>query len=386
MQNTNLRNILVKGGQIYNPNHEGIKDILVVGGKIVKIAEEITPPEEFEVEVVEAMDKFIVPGFIDSHVHLIGGGGESGAVSRVPELPLGEIIEAGVTTVVGLLGTDNITRSLESLLAKTKALNEFITALAYTGSYHLPPVTITGSIKKDIALIDEFVGVKFAISDHRSSQPTSKELARLASQARVGGMLANEPGLVHVHVGGGSEGLGPIWEVVEESEIPINQFVPTHMDRNSSLFQQGIEFIEEGGYIDITCPQKTIDLVPSIKKLVDGGHPLGRVTLSTDSNGSIPKFDEEGDLVHMSKGEINILPTTVTGLVQSGILALENALKLVTENPAKRLGIFNYKGSLCVGKDADIIVLSSEFDIEKVIARGVVLYNHGQVLAKDLFD
>ena len=65
-----------------------------------------------------------MPGFIDGHVHMTGGGGEGGYATRTPELSLSDAIRGGVTTIVGCLGTDGVTRSLAALLAKARALDE----------------------------------------------------------------------------------------------------------------------------------------------------------------------------------------------------------------------------------------------------------------------
>ncbi len=52
----------------------------------------------------------ITPGLVDMHVHIIGGGGEAGPSSCTPQSQLSNFLEAGITTVVGVLGTDCITR------------------------------------------------------------------------------------------------------------------------------------------------------------------------------------------------------------------------------------------------------------------------------------
>ena len=151
---------LIRSGQLFTPDDRGKADLLMAAGKIVRIADRIDAPEGLEVEVVEADGKLITPGFIDLHVHITGGGGEGGPATRVPEIQLSRITTAGVTTVVGVLGTDDVTRHPESLLAKAQGLEqEGITAFIMTGSYQFPPPTITGSIRKDIALIPHVVGV-----------------------------------------------------------------------------------------------------------------------------------------------------------------------------------------------------------------------------------
>lgn len=92
--------------------------------------------------------------------HLTGGGGEAGYRSRTPEAQLSELIEAGLTTCVGVLGTDSVARSPMALLAKVKALTEDgLSCYMWTGAYAVPPPTVTGSLKLDIMAIEEVLGV-----------------------------------------------------------------------------------------------------------------------------------------------------------------------------------------------------------------------------------
>ena len=93
------------------------------------------------------------------------------------------------------LGTDSFTRSVENLVAKAKGLNEEgITTYCLTGAYEYPSPTLTGRVDKDIAYINEVIGCKLAISDHRSSHVTRQELLRLATQVRLGSLIGGKPG------------------------------------------------------------------------------------------------------------------------------------------------------------------------------------------------
>ncbi len=73
--------------------------------------------------------------------------------------------------MVGLLGTDDLTRSTSSLVAQVYALRESgISAYCYTGGYHVPLTTLTESVRSDLVHIEPILGVgELAISDHRSS-------------------------------------------------------------------------------------------------------------------------------------------------------------------------------------------------------------------------
>ena len=49
---------------------------------------------------------------------------------------------------------------------------------------------------------------------------------------------------------------------------------------------------------------------------------------------------------------------------------MQDLIKMTAENPAKELGIFNRKGSIQVGKDADLVILNDQMDVEMTFCRG----------------
>ena len=168
--------ILLRNVNIYSPAHIGKRDLLIANGVIEKISEKIFFESDF-LDVIECGGAVAVPGYIDGHVHLTGGGGENSFRSRVPEIQFSEFVCSGITTAVGLLGTDVLTRDLHGLLAKTRALKEEgLTAFMLTGGYRYPSPTLTDSVDRDIALLPEVLGVKVAMSDHRASYLDEKDL------------------------------------------------------------------------------------------------------------------------------------------------------------------------------------------------------------------
>ena len=170
---------LIQGGHLYGPEDLGTKDLLAINGKIERIAAEIKlSGEAFRgAEIVPAKGKLIFPGFIDQHVHTIGGGGSGGPLTRVKEVYFRDVVKSGITTLVGTLGTDTVSRSLETLLVKAKALNlSGLNSFIYTGSLLFPPATLTGSVEKDIVLISEVVGVKAGVGETVFARPDLREL------------------------------------------------------------------------------------------------------------------------------------------------------------------------------------------------------------------
>ena len=377
---------LIRGGEIYAPDHVGARDILLVGERVVLIKENVEVPRSLEASVIDASGCMVVPGFIDPHVHVLGGGGEGGPATRVPEISLTDLTLAGVTTVVGVLGTDNVSRSAEALLAKTKGLRlEGVSAYMYTGSFHLPPATITGSVKRDVALIEEVIGVKTAVSDHRDSQMSVHELSRLSSEARFGGMLGGKVGIVHVHLGDGPDGLDPVNKVIKRGNIPISQFLPTHVSRSPMLLEQGIDLVRRGGSIDLNPSEDESGTLSVVEKLRDSGIDLTRVTFSSDGNGTLCRFDEEGELVGYGVGMVSTLIETFRAIVASGTLPLTEALRLFTSNPADILGLSG-KGRIGEGLDADILILDGDLNVDKVFARGRLMVDEGRAVVKGTFE
>ncbi len=382
---------LLKNARIYAPAPLGVKDVLVVGEKICRIDDHIQGYEGLpEVEVFDLEGRTLVPGYIDLHVHITGGGGEQGPTSRVPESQLSVFVENGITTVVGLLGTDGITRSIENLVAKARALTEEgITAYALTSAYGYPPITMTGSVEKDIMMVPPIIGVKVAVSDHRSSNPTGEELIRLATAARRAGLLSCTPGLVTMHMGSGKGGLDPIFYVLDHSDVPAKNLLPTHMHRNQALIDQGVELVRRGGFIDFTAGCDDQELEANADKLAaclsrEGVTP-DHVTMSSDAYGSQPRFDDKGECIGLTYASPKYLHRTIQGLVKRGV-PLEEALKLLTTTPANLLGKTGVKGCVAQGADADLLVLGEGLAIEGLFARGRTALWQGKTLMKGKFE
>ncbi|MDM5291920.1 beta-aspartyl-peptidase [Peribacillus simplex] len=387
---------LIKNGEIYSPNYLGRKDILITNDKIAFIDDRIEIPDNFApIQIIDAANLFVVPGFIDSHVHIIGGGGEGGFKTRTPELMLTDITTSGITTLVGLLGTDGTTRRMESLLAKARALEEEgISCFIHTGSYQVPVKTLTGKIEDDIILIDKIIGVgEIAISDHRSSEPTFEELTKVASAARNGGILSGKAGILEVHVGDGDGKLSLLHEIVDKTNIPIRQLHPTHINRNGELFRAGIDYAKRGGYVDFTTSTIPLFLEEGevkcsigLRLMLEEGVPVGHITFSSDGQASLPFFNSHGEYAGLQVGKVSSLFHEVRDSVLKEGIPLETALKVITTNPAQVLKLSS-KGSIQTGKDADIVLLQKDtLTIDTVIARGQVMVEKMAPLIKGTFE
>ncbi|MGF1759110.1 beta-aspartyl-peptidase [Photobacterium sagamiensis] len=375
---------LLKNTNLYNPNKIGKTDILLGQGKIIAIEPDLNVTGLSNVTTIDCRGKIVTPGLIDQHVHLIGGGGESGFASRVPQVTLKKLLQAGTTTVIGVLGTDGISRSPRDLYAKAAALTEKgISAFMYTGSYEVPTKTITGSIRDDIAFIPSVLGVKIALADHRCSFPTTQELARIISDVRVAGMLSGKRGVLHIHMGDLPQPFAQIKELLDMG-VPIKHFSPTHLERNPSLFDDAISFALKGGKIDITsAPGNDTPQEQMIKLALESGVAADRITTSSDGNGSLPEFNELGELTGIVAASCDSNLIFLPKLINVGIEP-EKAIAMMTANVADTLGI--NKGRVGLGHDADICIFNDDFTLNGVIAKGKTMLLDSEVLIKENFE
>ncbi len=375
--------ILIKNIDVYAPEYLGVKDVLITEDKIYNIDSNIDI-NGINLKVIDGRNKKLLPGFIDSHVHVTGGGGEGSFKTRVPEIMLSQLTSAGITTVVGMLGTDSTTRNVENLVAKTKALKEEgISAYCLTGAYELPTPTITGSIKKDIVFIEEIIGTKIAISDHRSSRVTKEELEKVTAESRVAGMMSGKCGVVTIHMGDEEKGIKDIIELVNETSIPIKHFRPTHVNRNSYLLDQCIEFVKLGGIVDLTAGIHD-DLIHPITKFEKANVDMNNLTVSSDGNGSWSKYDSDGNLVKIGASSVKSLFESIVKLHKDGY-DFEKAISLITKNVSLALELKN-KGQIAKGFDADLVITDSNLNIETVIANGKVMIEDTKVLVKGSYE
>jgi len=367
---------LVRHAEVFAPDPLGRVDLLIAGQRIAAIASHLPRlPAEINHEEVDLAGLVLTPGLLDAHVHLVGGGGEAGHATRVPPVQLTHLSKAGITTVVGVLGTDGTTRSVADLVARTLGLREEgLTAYCYTGSYELPVPTLTGSVRRDLAFVDPIIGVgELALSDHRSSQPTLDELLRVAADVHVGGMLSGKAGILHLHMGDGPRGLDLVRRALDGSELPPRVFHPTHVNRNKPLFAEACQLVARGCSVDVTAfpeddPGDGLTAADAIHQWLQAGLPPDRLTCSSDGAGCMPVFDAHGHICAMDVGRPATLVDTISSL-RARAIPWPQLLPIFTRNVADLLRL-PHKGRLAAGADADLVAWTPDGQVSAVMARG----------------
>ena len=369
------------------PN-DNIVNILIVNDKIIDVSNNkkyndlLNNISDFE--IIDARNNYVIPSYIDNHEHIVGGGGEDGFISKIDEMSSIDILKNGVTTVVGVLGTDTLTRSVENLVSKTKALNsDDITAFCLTGGYQYPSPTIIGSVGKDIVFINEIIGAKIAISDHRCYNPNKDDLIKLLSEIRVASLIARKIGILNIHVGWGKGNMDVLFDILNETNIPINTIRPTHITNNEKVFEQAMELTRKNGYMDITIDENIEKTYYYLRKAHKMGN-INYITMSTDANGSCPIW-KDGKVLGMKKSDNSIIHRLVRYLICEKKYSVNDAIRFVTSNPSKALGLQN-KGEILEANDADMIIMDNDYNIDTVISKGKTIVKEKKLIKRSYYN
>ncbi len=385
---------LLRNADVHAPHHRGVVDLLVAGGRVVWLGAGDGPVGPgAAVEVHDLEGAVVVPGLVDGHVHVTGGGGEGGPTTATPQPSLSTYTTAGVTTVVGLLGTDDVVRTPGQVHSRVLALRDLgLQAWMLTGGYGLPPATVTGDLATDLVHVEAVLGVgEVAVSDHRGTAPTSDDLVRLAVRVRTAALLAGKAGSVHLHLGDGRAGLDPVRAAATTSDVPVRHWHPTHVNRRPALLEDAVDLATGAGVrIDVTAfPVHGVDdpavaAGPALAQALEAGVPSELLTCSSDAGGSLPVFAEDGTLERLETAGCDGLLEAVRHLVDRGH-PLSVALRPVTSTPADQLGLPG-AGRLDVGGPDHLVVLDQDLNVDGVHAGGRWLVRGGEATTDDPFS
>lgn len=390
-----MNTALIRNANIYAPDPLGNGDILIINDKIVAIGSDLRVPDWAPDAVeLDAHGCIVTPGLIDGHVHITGGGGEAGFHTQVPPLPLSVPISGGVTTIGGLLGTDGVTRHVDNVLAKACSLEEEgLSTFIMTGGYPLPSPTLTGSVQRDFACVQKVRGAKIAIADHRVAPVSVQQLAALATDARVGGMLRGIVGMLVIHIGASAEGLSRIFELLEQCPYLARHLIVTHINRSPLVFGQSEELARRGGFMDVSSGLNAQTLGPdclkpstAIARAIKDGVPVEHILMSSDGYGSAARYDNNGNVDGLVASDLHTLAGEFRDMVRIENLPVETALLPITRNVAKAFSLHPSKGQLSPGSDADIVIWDAELRPHSLFARGRLLLCEGQLLQKGTFE
>jgi beta-aspartyl-dipeptidase (metallo-type) len=393
--------IILRNAEVLAPEPLGRRDLVIAGERIAAVATPGIEIRGMEVEERDVAGAVVAPGFIDNHVHTLGGGGGLGFSSRAPELQTSQLTRVGTTTVIGMLGFDATSRDMRALVAKAKAFAEDgISAFALTGATLEHPVpTLTGRIRDDIAFIDEIIGVgEISVSElgyaYDSNGPGAQYVAEAATEALLAGRLARKRGFLCLQVPPYKGAcLKPIMDMLDRTGFPIGQLIPSHVNQTDGYMEDAIAWGQRGGFVDVGANyspdnhfERATPPAKAIVRLLEAGVPLRQILLSSDGNGAPPKEEKrEGQPARANYMPVGALHAIWRSLIVEEGLASEHALRIVTSNVAAATGLTR-KGRIAAGMDADLAVFDRDLQVRMVLARGRVMVEGGKPLVRGMFD
>ncbi|HEX6143495.1 MAG TPA: amidohydrolase family protein [Geminicoccaceae bacterium] len=393
--------LVLRNASVLAPEPLGARDLVLAAGRILAVAAPGVDVGGLDARVIDLAGRSVAPGFVDNHVHVLGGGGGLGFSSRAPELQTSQLTRVGITTVVGMLGFDATTRDMRALVAKTKAFREDgISAYALTGATLEHPVpTLTGRIRDDVAFVDEIVGVgEVSVSElgyaYDSNGPGAQYILEAATEALLAGRLARKRGILCLQVPPyRGDCLKPLMAALDRSGFPITQLLPSHVNQTDAYMADAVAWAKRGGVVDVGAnysPDNHFEHATrparAVLELIRAGVKPDTILISSDGNGAPPSEERrEGQPARANYMPLAALYGVVRELITEHEVPPADALACITRNPADALGLAR-KGRIGTGRDADLVVLDGDWRIDCVIAGGRVMVEGGRPVVRGMFD
>ncbi len=380
--------ILIKGGKIVDPGRfVGMGDVLINDGKIAAVGPDLQAPAGST--MIEAKDRLVLPGFVDLHVHF-----------REPGFEYKETIQSGSAAAVAGGFTTVCCMPNTNPVNDNQAVTEFILERSrIAGLANVWPVgAITkGSEGKELAEIGDLRRSGcVAISDDGRPVMNSLVMRRAMEYALAfdltvvdhcedlhlaeGGCM-NE-GLVSTELG-----LPGIPSAAEDvmvarnlslSELTGARLHLAHISTAGSVRMvreakaRGIKVTAEAcphhftlteevvrGYnthAKMNPPLRTWDDVRAIKE----GLRDGTIDVIATDHAPHATQEKQQDFTEAPFGIVGLETafSLTLGLVEEGVLSLEQAVEKLTSAPAAAFGL--KKGTLAVGADADVVIVDQQ--------------------------
>lgn len=375
----------LKDVKVYIKNVGIVKtNIGIENGRIAYIG------NEENIEPIFETDGIVVPGFIDEHIH--GAGGADAMDGTVEALQtISEFLAREGTT--GFLAT-TMTQSPENITNALKAVKKVREKGGYKGAevlgVHLEGPFI--SPKHVGAQPLEYVATPDAelFDKYNEASGNSIKIVTLAPEVEGGLGLVKHLSNIGVVASVGHTG-GKYADVVNAVAAGATNVTHTY-NAQTGLHHREAGVVGAAMLLDeLNCEMicDTIHVsVPAIK-LVIKNKPHDKYTLITDAMRAKGMPDGKSELggqdVFVNNGEARLADGTLAGSVLKMNVAVKNlvekagvpftdAIDFATYNPAKNIGVLHERGTIEVGKRADLTVLNSDFEVLYTLVNGKIVY------------
>jgi len=369
--------------------------VLVKDGKIAEVGEKVTVPPG--AKIIDASGQFLTPGIIDCHSHIAGDGGiNEGSTSVSSMVDIRDIINPEDIAIY---------RALAGGVTTANILHGSANAI---GGKTLPLKMRWGKDAQGLIFEGATPGIKFALGENpkRAGNPTGAGVnvtARYPS-TRMGiddvireafnqaKSYKAEWDLYDAKKAKGEEAIPPRKDLQLEALKEVlegKRFVHVHCYRADEILMM-IRIADENGF-KVRTFQHVLEGYKVAKEIA--AHGAGASTFSDWWSYKVEAFDaipynaavmmKKGVLVSLNSDDAELmrhLNTEAGKVMKYGGVTEEEALAMITLNPAKQLGIENRVGSIEVGKDADLVVfdkdpLSAFTKVQKVMIDGTIYFD-----------
>lgn len=384
--------ILIKNATIYLEDSILQDGYILIDGEIIK---EIGPahqaPEQADEVLTIAQNEVVVPGFIDMHIHGAGGSDVMDGTTDALNCMANTLPKEGTTSFLATTMTqspENIEQALQTVQQYSKSEN--ISGKADVIGVHLegPFVNPSKAGAQPVQYIinpDPELFKKWSeISGHTIKQvtlapeePGGKELVELLTAADIIPSIGHTGATYEQAMEAASEGLSQATHL-------FNQMTGLH---HRDIGAAGASLMNEDIYAEIIVDG--IHVSPEMVNLALKLKGVDRTILITDamrakglSDGT---YDLGGQDVFVKGKEARLADGALAGSILKMNDALKNmmeftgcslrdAVQMAAVNPAKQLNIYDKKGSIAAGKEADIVILDEDCQVRATICRGIIAY------------
>ncbi|MDT8860372.1 N-acetylglucosamine-6-phosphate deacetylase [Alkalihalobacillus sp. MEB130] len=382
--------MLLKNVDIYTENG-WIKNgyILVNGTKI----EAIGPMSDFQIsdftgEVLDGNGLLAIPGFIDSHIH---GANGADVMDATPE---------ALTTMAKALPAEGTTNFLATTITQSpenieKALLNVAQFQNHPAQAEVLGVHLEGPfIEKDKAGAQpkEYV-IEPSIEQFKKWQQLSGNHIKtitIAPEKDVDRTFITYLASTGVNVSAGHTNAG-IEIMKEVVQAGVNQ--ATHLcNAMTGIHHRDIGVVGAAFLLEDIQAEIIVDGIHVSKEMIRliyktiGPERLLLITDSIRAKGLAPgTYDLGGQLVEVDLKQATLPDGTLAGSIVKMIDAvtymrdftgatIEDLIRMASTNPAKQLGVEDRKGSIAVGKDADLLLVDQELSIQYTFCQGRLAY------------